>query len=104
MIFLFSYVKISDYLRLIYTTSFLSTPLVYLVNFFSSVEDFGAWITILFSSQNPAIILDDIIILVGNLLNMLASQFPVLYSNDLHIQIILLLLFVNCTDSRWSRS
>lgn len=62
------------------------------------MEDFGAWITILFSTRNPAIILDDIIICVGNLMNMSASQFPVLYSNDLHIQIILLLLFVNCTD------
>lgn len=62
------------------------------------MEDFGARITILFSTRNPAIILDDIIIHVGNLLNMSASQFPVLDSNDLHIQIILLLLFVNCTE------
>lgn len=62
------------------------------------MEDFGTWITILFSNLNPATLLGDIIIYVWDPLTMSVSQFPVLYSSDLQIQIILLFPFVSCIE------
>lgn len=95
----FFYTRIPDYLRLTYSTRFLSTPLAYqlslFVNLSSFMEDFG-------SISNLVVMLGDIIIHVGNPLNMLASQLSVLYSDNLQIQIILPICKLH-GDSRWSQ-